>query len=388
LSFLLNQTSSKAHEGTTPQRILLVRLSHLGDVIHALPVYRAVREAYPAAEIAWVVQAEFAAVLEDLSGLSRVFHFGRNNGFAAWPRLRDQLLEWGPNWVIDMQGNTKSAMVSLASSATRRSGLAHADWTERFAAQSFTDHAAPAEGRHAIQRMLALARHVAPGVTPDSSFEVCEQRRSEGLDEWRQRLPQGRGQAWIIMLAARDDVRSWPSAHFANLARQLHARGGRVIVLSGPQEAEVGREIEHELAGEDRQDRPIAHWVGQRGLPALSAFFCAAADAGAHMIACDTGPTHLAAACGLSVHLLAGPQDALRTGPWPLALELPLPHTQEPKDSPHRVLRHPAPPDCAPCLARSCDHPRGPICMSELSPTRVADLCHGAALAEPKRELD
>jgi hypothetical protein len=71
---------------------------------------------------------------------------------------------------------------------------------------------------------------------------------------------------------------------------------------------------------------------------------------------------HLAAACGLPVVVLSGPQEHLRTGPWPLAGEA---------GSPHRVVRALEQPACAPCLRRECTHPRGPVCMSELACEQV-----------------
>ncbi|MFT4648279.1 MAG: heptosyltransferase-1, partial [Glaciecola sp.] len=55
-----------------PARILLVRLSHLGDALHALPVYHALRERFPGAEISWIIQPEFAGFLENLPGLHGV----------------------------------------------------------------------------------------------------------------------------------------------------------------------------------------------------------------------------------------------------------------------------------------------------------------------------
>jgi len=65
-----------------PDRILIVRLSHLGDVVHALGVFHALHAAFPSAEIGWAVQPEFAGLLDGLPGLARVFHFERRGGLA------------------------------------------------------------------------------------------------------------------------------------------------------------------------------------------------------------------------------------------------------------------------------------------------------------------
>src|SRR5687767_3923209 len=70
-----------------PARILLVRMSHLGDVVCALPLYHALRGAFPEARIGWVVQPEFEGLVAGLSGLQCTFRFERAGGARAWVRL-------------------------------------------------------------------------------------------------------------------------------------------------------------------------------------------------------------------------------------------------------------------------------------------------------------
>jgi len=127
-----------------------------------------------------------------------------------------------------------------------------------------------------------------------------------------------------------------------------------VLVLSGPSEAGLGEELRRALA----THAGAAHVVGQRGLRELAALFAAAAEREARLIACDSGPLHLACSVGLPTLLLAGPQDPARTGPYPAAA--------------HRVLMSLDELACRPCLQRRCAHPRGPVCMTELVPQQVA----------------
>jgi ADP-heptose:LPS heptosyltransferase len=141
-------------------------------------------------------------------------------------------------------------------------------------------------------------------------------------------------------------VRGWPRERWCELVRALRRKGQGVIVLSGPGEGELGRALARELAGDDG----IVHWVGQRGLRELAAVFSAAARRQLALVSCDSGPMHLAAAHGLRVIALEGPQDGARTGPWPL-------------ERGHRVVRSKNAPECAPCLKRRCNHPQGPVCM-------------------------
>lgn len=356
-----------------PRRILLVRLSHLGDVVHALPVWHALRYAYPGADLAWAIQPEFAPLVAGLPGAPRIVPFERRGGARAWVRLARRLEAFGAEWAIDAQGNTKSALVTLLSGAQRRSGLAREDWRERFAFHALTDSAPPLSRRrgpvHAMERMLGLADHVAP-LTPREVLlggprpSRAERARAEALLENLLALGPP-APPILIALATPGDVRAWPTRAAIECAQRLAAAGRAVIVLSGPAERREGAKAAAALAGK----RGIAHLIGQRGLRELAALFAAAADRGGRLVACDSGPMHLAASVGLPVTLLAGPQDPSRTGPWP----------PPGPTSAHRVLRLAEPLSCAPCLARRCRHVEGPICMERLSAQRVAQ----ALLAEP-----
>ncbi len=360
--------------------------------MHALPVFHALRAAHPGAEIGWAVQPEFASLVEKLRGLARVFRFERRGGARAWPSLWREIAAWSPDWAVDAQGNVKSAMVTLGSRAPRRSGLDRTDWAEPFAATSSTDAAPPARGSHAMDKMLALARHVAPGVDErllartDLDLDASEIARGAELCE-RFGLENG---ATILHLATPGDVRAWPAEECAELARLLAREPGggprRVLMISGPAEAALGREIGARLAHETR----IVHWPGQRGLRELAALFTTAGRRGATFVGSDSGPMHLAWACGLRVVLLAGPQDEQRTGPWPVPEEVPIRDSVLVRDgllvrdgapvrdrrkgpgADHLVLRARPSPYCAPCLERACSHPEGPVCMRRIAPRDVA----------------
>jgi len=342
---------------TAPSRILIVRLSHLGDVVHALPVYHALRGAYPRARIAWAVQPEFAALVAGLPGLERAIPFQRGGGARAWPRLARELEAFGADWSVDCQGNTKSAFVALASRAGRRSGLARADWREPFAATSVTD-AAPAREQdgagveHAVERMLRLARHVAPEWDSPPSFDVGLSAEERARGESQLATLVGGTGGVLMHVAAEGDVRSWPAKRFETLAREL-AQREPVLVVSGPAEESEGCALSSRVV-----HARVAHLVGQRGLRELAALFTAAARRGMRFIGCDSGPMHVAWASGMPVVLLAGPQDQRRTGAWPPARS---------GAGHHKVVRASHSPPCAPCLARSCHHPEGPVCMTRIN---------------------
>lgn len=349
------------------ERILLVRLSHLGDVVHALPVFHSLRRARPDAQIAWAIEPAFSGLLEGLPGLARLILFERHAGVRAWPRLARAIGEFRPQLVVDAQGNLKSAAVSLCARGARRVGMAREDWREPLGARVLHASAKPARADgaaelHAVDRMVQLARFVgAADATADFDLGLRDDELARGEDALRAVLGSApRPGDVILALGAADDVRSWPIAACERLAVALAAQGRRVLLLSGPSEEHRGRELAVKLTAAAE----IRHWVGQRGLRELAAVFRAAARADARFVGQDSGPMHLAAACGLAVIALEGPQSHHRTGPWPVP-------ERDGSNPRHRALRSLRPPACAPCFSRRCSHPDGPVCLAELMPEQV-----------------
>jgi heptosyltransferase-1 len=349
-----------------PKRILLVRLSHLGDVIHALPVYHALRDAFPRARIAWAVQPEFSELVWGLPGIDRVLKFNRHAGLTGWWQLVRELREYGADWTIDAQGNMKSAAVTLLSAARRRSGMHAQDWSEALGAWVLND---PAErysrdtGRHAIDRSLHLAAHVAGTTQQVESAKasrwlpLSEKETTRGRERYAELFDTKRHSPIILQVAMPSDVRSWPLHRQLEFLRLTSAAGTQVLALSGPVEEEIGIRVQRDLAN----SALVKHWVGQRGLRELAGFFHACAEKGAPFVGCDSGPLHLAAACGMQVTCLSGPQDALRTGPWPAPGE----------NSMQQIVRAPIQLACAPCMSRTCERAEGTLCMEHINPELV-----------------
>ncbi|TAJ12543.1 MAG: lipopolysaccharide heptosyltransferase family protein [Planctomycetota bacterium] len=347
-------------DGVEPRAVLLVRASHLGDVVHALPVFHALRARCPSARIGWVVQPEFAGLLRGLPGLDALIPFERARGARAWPPLLRALRAFRADVCVDAQGNLKSAAITRLSRARLRVGLARADWREPLGHRVLHASAPPCDGPHALDRMIGLARWIArdSALAPRRDPALAPAELAAGRAQLEALLP-GSVAARPIVLHLSDarDVRGWPTAHWIELARELARAGRPTLVISGPAEAALGAELARAVPAGPH----IAHLVGQRGLRELAALLAAAAARGARLVACDSGPLHLACSVDLPTLALAGPQDPRRTGPYP-------PHA-------HRALTSPDELACRPCLARRCAHPRGPVCLSELSPALVAAAC-------------
>ena len=363
---------------------MIVRLSHLGDVVCTLPVLHALHAAYPRARIAWVVQTEFADLLEGMDGLECVIPFERRGGLGAWRRVRRAMRAFRPELVVDAQGNTKSAAIAWCAGG-RRVGWARTDWREPLGAWCMHTHAPPslADRPHLVDRVATLIDFLAPAhaggpLRHDAALgerelhagaallgEALEAAGAPALtvaSPTSGLLPDGPPPAVLVHLSSPEDVRAWPVSGWDELVTALQERGVPVVVLSGPREETVATEFR----ARHPEGTGVAHLVGQRGLRELAGLFHAAGTAGIPLVAIDTGPMHLAWASGVRVVVLEGPQTAARTGPWPA------------RGGPHVELRAPSEPSCAPCLARRCSHPEGPVCMSGI---RVTDVLAALGLA-------
>ena len=300
-----------------PERVLLVRLSHLGDIAQALPLLHALRARWPAATFGWAVQPEFAPLVEPLA---EVIPFDRRGGLAAWRAFRRAAGRFAPDLVVDAQGNWKSAVaarVAARSGGARRVAFAAEHWQEPLAARILRPELAPAAGApHLVARCLALAHHLT-GSEPATRLdpELSDAERVEG----RALLgPAAGGPPVVLHPGVPGDPRSWPTSSFGALGERLLERRARVVVVTGPGDGERS-------AGEALRPRlPEAHHVvGQRGIRALAAALEVAAASGGCIVTGDSGPAHVAASVGLPVALLAGPEDPARTGPWPAQPERP-----------------------------------------------------------------
>lgn len=296
----------------TAERLLVVRLSHLGDVVCGLPVLHALRSARPGARLGWVVQAEFAPLLEVLPGLELV-RFDRSGGLGAWIDLRRALRAFGPHATLDVQGNAKSAAAAWLSGAPRRYGPRREEWQEPWAARATPLLAGAAAGPHPVQRAVAVAEAaLGQPVEARTDLPLPAALRQRGARLLEQLLPD-RGRPRRLVHPGREgDARTLPARALTEVLRELQAEED-LLVVTGPAEAEVGAGLAETLPS----GPGLAHLVGQRGLPELAGLLHAAGEAGLRLLVGDSGPAHLAASVGVRTDTWFGPTDPLKTGPWP-----------------------------------------------------------------------
>ena len=292
-------------------RILIVRLSAIGDVIHGIPVACALREHLPQAHIAWMVEGRSADLLRGHQALDEIINVPR--GWLKSPafvwRLRSQLRRPRYDVTIDMQGLTKSALVARIAGAKRRIGFS--GWEGRELSTWLNNELVAATKTHVIDRNLELLRPLgilAPAVRFDLPETTADRTTAERAIAERITVerPLRHGFA-VINPGAGWPSKLWPRDRFAAVARYLGEREATpsLVVWAGPQERGWAEEI---VAGADGHARLAP--------PTTLTELAAIVRRARLFIASDTGPLHLAAAVGTPCVGLYGPVSAERNGPY------------------------------------------------------------------------
>ncbi len=327
-----------------PQRICIIKPSSLGDVIHCLPILPALRQLFPKAQISWVVNAAFRSLLDSHPYVDELIAFERgksglsSSGAASTAHLCGRLLKQRFDLTIDLQGLLRSGLMTAATRAPVRVGIADA----REGARWFYTHRVPAPrlGLHAVDRVGRVV--AALGL---EHFEPAFHISPSAQDQlWaRETLAAIPRPSLILNLGARWMTKRWPPEHFAEIARRAAAEFGAGLAC-------VGARVDIPLAVAMRNaiaPLPLLDLSGKTTLLQLAAL----AQQSHLFVSNDTGPLHLAAAAGASVVGIYTCTDPLLTGPYG-----------------PRVTTVQSCVWCAPSFRKTCNRLD---CFAELNPDRV-----------------
>lgn len=289
-----------------PRSIVIVKLSAIGDVLHAVPAAVALKKAFPATRIGWAVEGRAADVLAGHPAIDHLFRLPR--GWLKSPRavwsLRRQLQAFGADVTIDMQGLFKSMVATTLAGSRMRIGYAKPESREQ-AWLAYT-HAIRPSAPHMMERHCEL---LAPlGVeNPAIAFDMPRWPVSRSrVNEWFRDLDFEAAPA-IINPGSGWQSRIWPTERFAAVARALRQRHGmRSLVVWGGGDERAAAEQIVALADGAAVLAPATTLQDLGEACRLARLF----------ISSDTGPLHLAAAVGTPCVGLFGPVPADRNGPY------------------------------------------------------------------------
>ena len=314
-------------------RILVVRLSALGDVVTGLHVLATLRARFSSAHIGWLVEDRFASLLRGHPQIDSLHVYERKRLRLPWnwwriPGFVHDLRRERYDLALDLQGNLKSGVLARLAGAGRCVGLDRP--LSREGNHLLVRERVPPPDGHRIDAYHRLVDHVfgngvtAPAVLPADP----EPHRAVVLHPGT---------------SAFGAFKRWPLESYAALGDRLAAAGhGPILLTAGPGERPQADEVVTRM-------QTGARLVEPPGLPALRDVL-----AGARLVvAGDTGPAQIAAVLGVPTVVLFGPKD-------PRVLAPVGPHV--------RTVRTGVP--CSPCTLRFCP---APVCMTEMSVDQVAE---------------
>jgi lipopolysaccharide heptosyltransferase I len=357
-------------------KILLIKLSAVGDVVHTIPVLNKLRRRYPAARLDWLVTPSIGELLTNHPAINNVIAFERKEWSTPWKltpfinyaRLASQLRNTGYDLVIDMHGQFRTAIFALATGAPVRIGFDRprsSVWdasprkfpeeTRKHAWQGaregswlvYTHHIpVPSLDVHAVDRYLSVGRLLGLDDGPaDFSFPIPEEaaKRIDALiddhgAEGKKLAVLAPGTVW--------ETKQWRRDGFAEVARYFLQQGFAVILIGAGRERAACDEVARLAPG-------AVNLAGETTLTELAALMRRSTIS----ITNDSGPMHLAVAVDRPVVSIFGPTDPIWIGPYGRA---------------GAVLQTKL--SCSPCYLRQLSRcPNNHACMRDISAQDVIE---------------
>lgn len=339
-----------------PQKILIVRLSAIGDVVHSLPTLHALKLAFPNSEIGWAVEDRAADILIDNPLVDKVFVFPKSrwkkcgffldNLFEFW-EIISEIRKEEYDVAIDLQELFKSGIVSFLSGAKRR--VAHRgarEFADIFANEKLPAHDNFDSEKLIIERYLEPAKYLGAKADeikfslPPSSSETIKK-----IDSLTSKLIFGK-EIVVFSPATIWSSKHWKEEYWAELLNRLSGRYN--VIFVGTEKDNVLIDRITTLAADDN----YFNFAGKTTIPELIELF----NRTKYVIAPDTGPAHIANATQKpSVIMLFGSTGVRRTPPI---------------GAKHSALA--ADMLCQPCFRRNCPRKDGFMeCMQILTPDMV-----------------
>jgi heptosyltransferase I len=326
-------------------RILLIKPSSLGDIVHTFPVVSAIKAQWPGVHLTWVVKRQWAELVERADGVDRVWPVDMTVN--SWVREGLALRAERFDLALDLQGLFRSGILAWLSGAPTRFGFANG----REGSPWFYTNRVPIvqPNVHAVDRYLSMvgALGVRSPEKPQFRFNLQEEdlatvraiccRQGFAVDR-----------PWIAMnIGARWTTKRWPPTAFAAVLDQLHDSQRDPVVIIGSSDERLYTNQLRALTAS-----PFIDLCGEIPLGCLPALLSTASV----MVTNDSGPMHIASALGVPVVAIFGPTSAIRTGPY---------------GDGHHVLTAQVP--CRPCFSRVCRHVPELECLHLITPTQVVD---------------
>lgn len=333
-----------------PKKILIIKPSSLGDVVHSLPFLYVVKDAFPKAEIHWVIAKGLEGLLENHPMVKRLWIINKDQ----WKNLKNidgtirevrrlfkYLKDEAYDVVIDLQGLVRSGLLTYATRASVRIGFKEA---REGSSLFYTHKVKGGKEIHAVDRYLKIASAIGCEIT---GVRFPMPLVKESLEV--RKLKDDMGNYAVIVPGARWKTKRWPPANFGKLASMLDIKA---IVVGSSNDAEIAEGIGFCSGGK------ALSMAGKTDIKELISIIRGAR----YVITNDSGPMHIAAAFGIPVVAIFGPTNPVRTGPY---------------GKNHIIVKSDI--ECAPCYKKNCKTIQ---CMDDISVEKVYTAVKGIVIVQ------
>ncbi len=324
-----------------PKKILIIKPSSLGDIVHSLPLLNVINMNFPQAEIHWLIASAFEDLLEGHPMIHKLWVVRKDD----WKKFRclnrtigelkglfKDLKKERFDIVIDLQGLLRSGLITFATRAPVKIGFNKA----REGSRLFYSHKVESERNiHAVDRYLEIAKFLGCNISDICfPFPLFKKNFSNSFKHL--------GTYAVLVPGARWMTKRWPSDNFGKLSAILPIK---TVIIGSKSDIEIARRIV------DLSNGNAISLAGKTNLKELIEVIRGAKFA----VSNDSGPMHIASALRIPVFALFGPTDPTKTGPY---------------GEGHTVIKKEEI-TCSPCFKRSCNDLR---CMKDLSVERVYEI--------------
>jgi heptosyltransferase-1 len=317
------------------KKILVVKPSSLGDIVHSLPFLHSIRKCFPGAKVHWVVAMDFQNLLDGHPMIDRLIVINKDQ----WKKLSSAgstireirtlmgtLKKEAYDLVVDLQGLLRSGIITMATGSKMRLGFQEA----REGGHHFYTHTVKGgKGIHAVDRYLKVAGFLGCDVS-EVRFPILESPYSLPIEE----------DYAVLVPGARWKTKRWPPENFARLAAKLPLKS---VVVGGKSDTRIAKQIAESSTGK------AVSLAGKTDLKELSSVIKGARFA----VTNDSGPMHFAAAHGVPVFAIFGSTSPTTTGPYGKG---------------HTIITSDA--ECAPCFKKRCGDIK---CLESIPAKKVLD---------------
>lgn len=333
-------------------KVLIIKLSSIGDVAHTLPALSALRKGLDKgggkAQIDWLVEEAASTILSGNPLIDNIIVVKRGwrKNYSANMKTARMLASNDYDMVLDFQGLLKSGIWVFLSRGKRKIGFSNArEFSHLFLNEKLPPYDVE---KHAIERYLELAKYAggdAKGIEFLLPVDKAARETATGLLKKNGLKADG---YFVLIVRARWKTKLWSDEKFIELARKVVDKTGLKAVLAGGREDREGLEAIKNKIGKN-----AVNLAGSTDLKTLAEIL----RASSFVVTVDSGPMHIAAAAGAKVVALFGPTAPWRTGPY---------------GEGHVIVRKGL--KCSPCFRKTCSDLK---CMDEITVEEVLEAVEG-----------